>query len=98
MIRVTLPFHLRMLAKVEGEVQLEILGPVTQRSVLDALEDRYPVLKGTIRDHDTLQRRPFLRFFACGEDLTHESPDGPLPEAVAKGEEPFMVVGAIAGG
>ncbi|MFB3920271.1 MAG: MoaD/ThiS family protein [Terriglobia bacterium] len=98
MIRVTLPFHLRNLAKVEGEVQLEVQGPVTQRSVLDALEARFPALKGTIRDHITLQRRPFLRFFACEEDLTHESPDAPLPEAVAAGKEPFMVVGAIAGG
>ncbi len=98
MIRVTLPFHLRTLAKVDGEVTLEVEGPVTQRSVLDALEARYPVLKGTIRDHGSGQRRPFLRFFACEEDLTHESPDAPLPEAVATGMEPFMVIGAIAGG
>jgi molybdopterin synthase sulfur carrier subunit len=98
MIRVMLPFHLRTLAKVEGEVQLEVKGPVTQRSVLDALEARYPVLRGTIRDHTSGQRRPFLRFFACEEDLTHESPDTPLPNAVATGAEPFVVVGAIAGG
>jgi molybdopterin synthase sulfur carrier subunit len=98
MIRVMLPFHLRTLAKVDGEVTLEVEGPVTQRSVLDALEARYPVLKGTIRDHGSGQRRPFLRFFACEEDLTHESPDAPLPEAVATGKEPFMVIGAIAGG
>jgi molybdopterin synthase sulfur carrier subunit len=98
MIRVTLPFHLRTLAKVDGEVTLEVEGLVTQRSVLDALEARYPVLRGTIRDHVTLERRAFLRFFACEEDLTHESPDAPLPEAVATGKEPFMVIGAIAGG
>jgi sulfur-carrier protein len=98
MIRVTLPFHLRRLANVDGEVELEIAGPVTQRSVLDALEARYPVLCGTIRDHETLERRAFLRFFACEEDLTHESPDAPLPDAVATGKEPFMVIGAIAGG
>ena len=98
MIRVTLPFHLRRLAQVDGEVQLEIEGEVTQRSVLDALEARYPVLCGTIRDHVTQQRRPFLRFFACEQDLSLESPDTPLPEGVAKGTEPFMVVGAIAGG
>jgi molybdopterin synthase sulfur carrier subunit len=98
MIRVMLPFHLRTLAKVAGEIELEVSGPVTQRSVLDALEARYPVLKGTIRDHGSGQRRPFLRFFACEEDLTHESPDAPLPEAVATGKEPFMVIGAIAGG
>ena len=98
MIRVVLPFHLRTLAKVDGEVTLEVEGPVTQRSVLDALEARYPALKGTIRDHGSGQRRPFLRFFACEEDLTHESPDAPLPEAVATGKEPFMVIGAIAGG
>ena len=98
MIRVTLPFHLRTLAKVDGEVQLEVEGPVTQRSVLDALEARYPVLRGTIRDHVSGQRRAFLRFFACEQDLSLESPDAPLPEAVATGAEPFMVVGAIAGG
>jgi hypothetical protein len=98
MIRVILPAHLRILAKVSGEVQLEVEGPVTQRSVLDALEARYPMLAGTIRDHVTQQRRPFVRFFACQEDLSHESPDAPLAEAVAKGEEPFLLVGAIAGG
>jgi sulfur-carrier protein len=98
MIRVVLPFHLRRLANVDGEVELEVAGPVTQRAILDALEAKYPVLCGTIRDHDTLERRAFLRFFACEEDLTHESPDAPLPEAVASGKEPFMVIGAIAGG
>ena len=98
MIRVALPYHLRNLAKVDDEVQLEVEGQVTQRSVLDALEVRYPMLRGTIRDHVTGQRRPFLRFFACTEDLSHESPDAPLPEAVASGAEPFLVVGAIAGG
>jgi molybdopterin synthase sulfur carrier subunit len=98
MIRVALPFHLRQLARVEGEVTVEVVGPVTQRSVLDALEARYPVLRGTIRDHTTHARRPFLRFFACEEDLTHESPDAPLPDAVATGAEPFLVIGAIAGG
>ena len=98
MIRVVLPAHLRTLAGVEGEVRLEIEGPVTQRSVLDALEARYPVLRGTIRDHVTQQRRPFVRFFACAEDWSHESPDTPLPEAVASGAEPFLLVGAIAGG
>jgi sulfur-carrier protein len=98
MIRVMLPTHLRALAKLDGEVTLEIEGTVTQGSVLDALEARYPVLRGTIRDHDTLKRRPFIRFFACEEDLSHESPDVPLPEAVASGKEPFMVIGAIAGG
>ncbi len=98
MIRVELPYHLRTLAKVSGAVQLEVGGAVTQRSVLDALESRYPMLQGTIRDHVTQQRRPFLRFFACEEDLSHESPDAPLPEAVASGDEPFLVIGAIAGG
>lgn len=98
MIRVTLPYHLRKLAGVDGEVILEVEGHVTQRSVLEALEARYPVLRGTIRDHTTLQRRPFLRFFACEEDVSHEPADAPLPEAVATGTEPFMVVGAIAGG
>ena len=98
MIRVELPQHLRTLAGVGREVQLEIDGAVTQRSVLDALEARYPMLRGTIRDHDTQQRRAFLRFFACEEDLSHESPDSPLPEAVASGKEPFLIVGAIAGG
>ncbi len=98
MIRVVIPPHLRTLAHVDGEVQLEIEGAVTQRSVLDALEARYPMLCGTIRDHATRQRRPFLRFFACEEDLSHESPDTPLPDAVANGREPFLIVGAIAGG
>ena len=98
MIRVILPFHLRTLAHVGSEVTLEIEGPVTQRSVLDALERHYPMLRGTIRDHVTQQRRPFLRFFACEEDLSHESPDAPLPEAVASGAEPLIVIGAIAGG
>ena len=98
MIRVLLPRPLRTLARIDGEVILDVTGPVTQRSVLDALEGRYPMLAGTIRDHVTRQRRPFLRFFACGEDLSFESPDAPLPDAVASGEEPFLVVGAIAGG
>ena len=98
MIRVILPFHLRTLARVDGEVKLEIEGVVTQRSVLDALEARYPVLCGTIRDHMTLMRRPFIRFFACEQDLSHEPPDSPLPDAVARGAEPFIVLGAIAGG
>jgi molybdopterin synthase sulfur carrier subunit len=97
-IRVVLPPHLRTLARVQGEVELDVRGPVTQRTVLDALEATYPMLRGAIRDHGTLQRRAFLRFFACSEDLTHESPDAPLPEAVASGAEPFLVVGAIAGG
>jgi hypothetical protein len=98
MIRVVLPFHLRTLARVDGEVTLEVNGPVTQRAILDALEARYPMLCGTIRDHVTQQRRAFVRFFACEEDLSHESPDAPLPEAVASGAEPFLVIGAIAGG
>jgi sulfur-carrier protein len=98
MIRVVLPAHLRTLARVDGEVRLEIDGAVTTRSVLDALEARYPVLRGTIRDHGTQQRRPFLRFFACGEDLSHDPPDTPLPDAVVTGAEPFLVVGAMAGG
>ena len=98
MIRVVLPQHLRTLARVEGEVTLEVKGVVTQRSVLDALEARYPMLCGTMRDHVTQKRRPFIRFFACEEDLSHESPDAPLPEAVATGAEAFLVVGAIAGG
>jgi hypothetical protein len=98
MIRVVLPAHLRILARIEGEVNLEIDGPVTQRSVLDALETRYPVLRGTIRDQVSGHRRPFLRFFACEEDLSHESPDAPLPEAVVKASEPYLIVGAIAGG
>ena len=98
MIRVTLPPHLRKLAQVDSEVKLEVEGEVTQRSVLDALEARYPMLQGTIRDHVTQRRRAFVRFFACGEDLSHEPPDAPLPDAVAKGAQPFMIVGAIAGG
>jgi molybdopterin synthase sulfur carrier subunit len=98
MIRIVLPQHLRTLAKVEGEVTLDVEGAVTQRSVLDALEARYPALCGTMRDHVTQKRRPFIRFFACAEDLSHESPDTPLPDAVAKGAEPFLVIGAIAGG
>ncbi len=98
MIRVVLPPHLRTLARVHDEVRLEIAGAVTQRSVLDALEAQYPMLQGTIRDHVTRQRRPFLRFFACQEDLSHEESDAPLPEAVAKGEEPLLIIGAIAGG
>jgi len=98
MIRVVLPAHLRTLARVEGEVKLEVEGRATQRSVLDALEARYPMLLGTLRDHVTQKRRPFVRFFACEQDLSHESPDAPLPEAVVKGTEPFLVVGAIAGG
>jgi hypothetical protein len=98
MIRVVLPYHLRTLAHVGGEVKLKVKGAVTQRSVLDALEACYPVLRGTIRDQVTQQRRPFLRFFACEQDLSHEPPDAPLPEAVATGAEPFLVVGAIAGG
>jgi hypothetical protein len=98
MIRVELPYHLRNLARVGVEVQVDVAGPVTQRAVLDALEDRYPVLRGTIRDHVTLQRRPFLRFFACEQDLSHDEPDSLLPDPVARGKEPFMVVGAIAGG
>ncbi len=98
MIRVELPAHLRTLARIEGEVQLEVDGPATARSVLDALEARYPMLRGTIRDHVTQQRRAYIRFFACQEDLSHQSPDAPLPEAVANGTEPFLVIGAIAGG
>ena len=98
MIRVVLPAHLRTLAHVDGEVTLHVEGRATQRSVLDALEARYPMLRGTIRDHVTQQRRPFVRFFGCEQDLSHESPDAPLPEAVAMGIEPFLVVGAMAGG
>jgi len=98
MIRVMLPPHLRKLAQVEGEVMLNVEGPVTQRSVLDALEASYPMLRGTIRDHLTQKRRAFVRFFACSEDLSHEPPDAPLPDAIATGKEPFMIVGAIAGG
>ncbi len=98
MIRVVLPAHLRTLARVSGDVELEVAAPVTVRSALDALEARYPMLRGTIRDHDTQQRRPFLRFFACEEDLSHESPDAALPDAVASGAEPLWIIGAIAGG
>jgi molybdopterin synthase sulfur carrier subunit len=98
MIRLVLPAHLRTLAHVDGEVMLDVEGQATQRSVLDALEASYPVLRGTIRDHVTQQRRPFLRFFACEEDVSHELPDAPLPDAVATGDEPFLVVGAMAGG
>ena len=98
MIRVVLPAHLRTLARVGGDVELEVAEPVTQRRILDALEARYPMLCGAIRDHVTQQRRPFIRFFACEEDLSHESPDAPVPEPVAQGKEPFLLVGAIAGG
>jgi sulfur-carrier protein len=98
MILVVLPAHLRTLAQVNGDVQLEIQGHATQRAVLDALESRYPMLRGTIRDQVTLERRPFLRFFACEEDLSFASPDAPLPDAVASGKEPFFIIGAIAGG
>jgi sulfur-carrier protein len=97
-VRVVLPAHLRTLARVDGEVKLEVPGPVSQRSVLDALEAAYPMLRGTIRDHVTQQRRPFLRFFACEQDLSHEPPDAPLPRAVAEGAEPYLIVGAMAGG
>ena len=98
MIRVSLPPHLRIMARVDREVVIQLDGPVTQRAVLDALEASYPMLRGTIRDHVTQERRPFVRFFACEQDLSHESPDSPLPEAVATGAEPYLVVGAIAGG
>jgi len=98
MIRIILPFHLRNLAGVGGEVSLDVTGPITQRAVLDALEAKFPALRGTIRDHGTLKRRPFVRFFACRQDLSHNDPDSLLPEAVANGSEPFQVVGAIAGG
>jgi molybdopterin synthase sulfur carrier subunit len=98
MIRVILPYHLRTLAQVGAEVQLDVGGTITQRSVLDELETRYPMLRGTIRDHVTQNRRPLLRFFACDEDLSHEPPDAPLPDAVASGAEPFLIIGAIAGG
>ena len=98
MIRVTLPAHLRNLAQVNGEVALDVDAPVTQHAILTELEARYPVLGGAIRDHGTLKRRPFIRFFACGEDLSHEPPDAPVPDAVVRGSEPFMVIGAIAGG
>ena len=98
MIRVVLPGHLRTLARVKGKVELQVEGPITQRSVLEALEAKYPMLRGTIRDHVTQQRRSFIRFFACGQDWSHESPDAPLPDAVATGAEPFLIVGAMAGG
>ena len=98
MIRVVLPFHLRNLARVDGEVELDVAEPVTVRAVLDALETNYPVLRGTIRDHDTLKRRPFVRFFACKEDLSLEPPDTPLPDEIVNGAEPFLIVGAMAGG
>ena len=98
MIRVLLPEHLRRLARVDGEVRLQVDAPVTQRTVLDAVEAAFPMLRGTIRDHGTLKRRPFVRFFACGQDLSHEPPDAPLPGAVETGTEPFLVVGAMAGG
>ena len=98
MIRVVLPQHLRTLAKVDGEVTLDVAGPATVDSVLEALEARYPMLRGTVRDHQTKRRRPFIRFFASEQDLSHESPDAPLPETVAKGEEPLLIVGAMAGG
>ena len=98
MIRVILPVHLRTLAQVNGEVALDVAGAITQRSVLDALEAKFPVLRGTIRDQGTQKRRPLVRFFACQQDLSHESPDAPLPEAVARGAEPFMIVGSMAGG
>jgi hypothetical protein len=98
MIRVTMPLHLRRLAKVDGEVQVEVEGVVTQRTVLDALEAKYPVLKGAVRDYATQRRRSLVRFYACGEDFSNEDPDTPLPEAVARGEQPYMIIGAIAGG
>jgi hypothetical protein len=98
MIRVALPFHLQKLAKVDGEVQLEVAGPVTARAILDALEARYPILRGTIRDHVTQKRRAFVRFFACEQDLSHDPPDTPLPDAIATGAESFVVLGAMAGG
>jgi hypothetical protein len=98
MIRLELPYHLRTLARISGEVQLEIAGEATQRKVLDALEVRYPMLRGTIRDHDTQQRRPFVRFFACQRDLSNEPLDAPLPEEVVSGQEPYLVIGALAGG
>jgi sulfur-carrier protein len=98
MIRVVLPAHLRTLARIDGDVEIALEGPVTQRAILDAIEARYPMLRGTIRDHVTLRRRPFVRFFACAQDLSHESPDTPLPDAVAQGTEPFMIIGAMAGG
>ena len=98
MVRVVIPFHLRTLAQVEGELKLDVAAPVTQRAVIDAIEARYPMLRGTIRDHGSDNRRPLVRFFACEEDLSHDPPDKPLPEAVASGKEPFFIIGAIAGG
>jgi sulfur-carrier protein len=98
MIRIVLPHHLRTLAKVGDEVHIDLNGSATVKAVLDALENKYPVLRGTIRDHETLKRRPLVRFFACGEDISHESPDSPLPDAIVKGTEPFFIMGAIAGG
>ncbi|HVK38985.1 MAG TPA: MoaD/ThiS family protein [Candidatus Kapabacteria bacterium] len=98
MIRVQLPAHLRTLARVTGEVELDLAGPVTQRAILDAIEDRFPMLRGTIREYGTLKRRAFVRYYACSEDLSHDDPDAPLPEAVVDGSEPFLVVGALAGG
>ncbi len=98
MIRVALPYHLRLLGKIDGEVQLDVAAPVTTRAILDALEDRYPMLRGTIRDHVTAKRRPFIRFYACNEDLSLDSPDDPLPAPIASGAEPFLIIGAIAGG
>jgi len=98
MIRVKIPYHLRTLAQIDGELQLEIPGPVTQRTVVDAIEARYPMLRGAIRDHATQQRRPFLRFYACERDLSHEAADAPLPEDVVSGREPLFIIGAIAGG
>lgn len=98
MLRIHLPFHLRTLAQVTGEVQLEIAGPITQRTILDALEEKFPQLRGTIRDHDSHLRRPFIRFFACQQDLSNDSPDAPLPEAIINGAEPFLIIGALAGG
>ena len=97
-VRIQLPYHLRNLARIEGEVAIEVAAPVTIRTVLDAIEASYPMLRGTIRDHDTLKRRPFLRFFACEEDLSLDPPDNPLPDAVAQGKEPLLIIGAIAGG
>jgi len=98
MIRVVLPAHLRTLAKLEGEITLEVPAPVTQRSLIDFLESRFPVLRGTIRDHVSQKRRPFLRYYACEEDLSHQSPDAPLPQAVVSGQEPFLIIGSVAGG
>ena len=98
MIRVVLPFHLRNLAQVGKEVRLQVAGPVTQQAILDALEAAYPMLRGTVRDHVSKERRPFIRFFACGQDLSHESPDKPLPDAIIQGAEPFLIIGSMAGG